>query len=315
MKALDNLAYEFRQRGVEFSDVIKLGRTQLQDAVPMTLGQEFEAFAINIKEDVARGDEIVKLFREINLGGTAVGTGINTEPEYSNLAIEELTRISGFDMVRAANLIEASWDMGAFVLYSGMLKRIAVKLSKIANDLRLLSSGPRGGLNEISLPPMQPGSSIMPGKVNPVIPEVVNQVCFQVIGKDMAVTMAAEAGQLQLNVMEPLIVYNVLSSMQLLARASRTLAEKCVSGIQANVEQAKRHVEASVGIVTVLNPYIGYEKSAAVAKEALKTGRTVRELVIEKGWLTEVQLDDLLDVSKVTAPRRRGRRIVAPTGS
>ncbi|WP_349254791.1 aspartate ammonia-lyase [Ferrovibrio sp.] len=313
MKALDDLAYEFRQRGVEFADIIKLGRTQLQDAVPMTLGQEFEAFAINIKEDVARGDEIVKLFREVNLGGTAVGTGINTEPEYSNLAIDELARISGVEMVRAANLIEASWDMGAFVLYSGMLKRIAVKLSKIANDLRLLSSGPRGGLNEISLPPMQPGSSIMPGKVNPVIPEVVNQVCFQVIGKDMAVTMAAEAGQLQLNVMEPLIVYNVLSSMQLLARASRTLAEKCVAGIQANTEQARRHVEASVGIVTVLNPYIGYEKSAALAKEALKTGRTVRELVIEKGWLTEAQVDDLLDVSKVTAPRRRGRKIVAPT--
>jgi len=305
MKALDGLAYEFRQRGVEFADVIKLGRTQLQDAVPMTLGQEFEAFAINIKEDVARSDEIVKLFREINLGGTAVGTGINTEPEYSNLAIDELARISGVEMVRAANLIEASWDMGAFVLYSGMLKRIAVKLSKIANDLRLLSSGPRGGLNEIALPPMQPGSSIMPGKVNPVIPEVVNQVCFQVIGNDMAVTMAAEAGQLQLNVMEPVIVYNVLSSMQLLVRAARTLAEKCVSGIQANVEQAKRHVEASVGIVTALNPYIGYEKSAAVAKEALKTGRTVRELVIEKGWLTEAQLDDILDVAKLTAPRRR----------
>lgn len=313
MKALDGLAYEFRQRGVEFADVIKLGRTQLQDAVPMTLGQEFEAFAINIKEDVARGDEIVKLFREINLGGTAVGTGINTEPEYSNLAIEELARISGIEMVRAANLIEASWDMGAFVLYSGMLKRIAVKLSKIANDLRLLSSGPRGGFGEISLPSMQPGSSIMPGKVNPVIPEVVNQVCFQVIGKDMAVTMAAEAGQLQLNVMEPLIVYNTLSSMQLLARAARTLAEKCVSGIQANVEQAKRHVEASVGIVTALNPYIGYEKSAWLAKEALKTGRTVRELCIEKEWLTEHQLDDILDVAKLTAPRRRGRKIVAPS--
>lgn len=313
MKALDGLAYEFRQRGVEFADIIKLGRTQLQDAVPMTLGQEFEAFAINIKEDVARGDEIVKLFREINLGGTAVGTGINTEPEYSNLAIEELTRICGVEMVRAANLIEASWDMGAFVLYSGMLKRIAVKLSKIANDLRLLSSGPRGGLNEISLPPMQPGSSIMPGKVNPVIPEVVNQVCFQVIGNDMAVTMAAEAGQLQLNVMEPVIVYNVLTSMQLLARAARTLAEKCVSGIQANVEQAKRHVEASVGIVTALNPYIGYEKSAWLAKEALKSGRTVRELCIEKAWLTETQLDDILDVAKLTAPRRRGRKIVAPT--
>ncbi len=310
MTALDDLSYEFRQRGVEFADIIKLGRTQLQDAVPMTLGQEFEAFAINIKEDVARGDEIVKLFREINLGGTAVGTGINTEPEYSNLAIGELTRICGIEMSRASNLIEASWDMGAFVLYSGMLKRIAVKLSKIANDLRLLSSGPRGGLAEISLPPMQPGSSIMPGKVNPVIPEVVNQVCFQVIGNDVAVTMAAEAGQLQLNVMEPVIVYNVLDSMHMLVRAARTFAEKCVAGIQANPENARRHVEASVGIVTALNPYIGYEKAAALAKEALKTGRTVRELVVEKGWLTEAQLDDILDVAKLTAPRRRGRKIV-----
>lgn len=188
-----------------------------------------------------------------------------------------------------------------------------MKLSKIANDLRLLSSGPRGGLAEISLPPMQPGSSIMPGKVNPVIPEVVNQVCFQVIGNDVAVTMAAEAGQLQLNVMEPVIVYNILDSMHMLVRAARTFAEKCVCSIQANPENARRHVEASVGIVTALNPYIGYEKSAWLAKESLKSGRTVRELVIEKAWLSEAQLDDILDVAKLTAPRRRGRKIVPGT--
>ena len=310
MRALDGLAGEFRKKGMEFADIIKLGRTQLQDAVPITLGQEFDAFAVNIQEDISRGDEIVGLFREVNLGGTAVGTGINTAPEYSDLAIEELCRTSGLEMLRAANLIEASWDTGAFVLYSGMLKRIAVKLSKIANDLRLLSSGPRGGLNEIALPPMQPGSSIMPGKVNPVIPEVVNQVCFQVIGNDLAITMAAEAGQLQLNVMEPLIVYNVLSSMQLLMRAANALAGKCVSGIQANAEQAMRHMEASVGIVTALNPYIGYENSAWLAKEALRSGHTVRELCIEKQWLTQAQLDDILDVARLTAPRRKAGGIL-----
>ncbi len=304
-RALEALAGEFRERGEEFGDIVKLGRTQLQDAVPMTLGQEFEAFAINIEEDVARGDDVVRLFHEVNLGGTAVGTGINTDPDYSALAIAELARVSGLPMVRAANLIEASWDMGAFVLYSGMLKRVAVKLSKIANDLRLLSSGPRGGLNEINLPPMQPGSSIMPGKVNPVIPEVVNQVCFQVIGNDMAVTMAAEAGQLQLNVMEPLIVHNVMHSLQLLVRAARTLAELCVSGITANADYCRRHVEASIGLVTALNPYIGYEKSAALAKEAMRTGRTIRELVLEKGWVDAGQIDTILDLAGMTQPRKR----------
>jgi len=303
--ALEDLAAEFAHRGLEFAAIVKLGRTQLQDAVPMTLGQEFEAFAINIREDVLRGDDMVKLFREINLGGTAVGTGINADPDYSQLAIAELARISGFEMVRAANLIEASWDMGAFVLYSGMLKRIAVKLSKIANDLRLLSSGPRGGLNEIQLPAMQPGSSIMPGKVNPVIPEVVNQVCFQVIGNDMAVTMAAEAGQLQLNVMEPLILHNVMHSVQLLVRAARTLNELCVSGIKANVEACREHVEASIGIVTALNPYIGYERAAAIAKEALQTGKTVREVTLEKGWVPADKLDSILDLAGMTQPRKQ----------
>lgn len=304
MEALGGLASEFRRRGAEFADIIKLGRTQLQDAVPMTLGQEFEAFAANVAEDVTRGDEIGKLFCEVNLGGTAIGTGINADPDYADLAIEQLSRISGVKMVRAANLIEANWDMGTFVLYSGMLKRIAVKLSKIANDLRLLSSGPRGGLNEIALPPMQPGSSIMPGKINPVIPEVVNQVCFQVIGNDLAITMAAEAGQLQLNVMEPLIVYNTLSSMLLLTRAADTLSKKCVQGIQANVAQARYHAEASVGIVTALNPYLGYEKSAWLAREALHTGRTIRDLCIEKEWLNKNQLDNILDIAKLTTSRR-----------
>lgn len=305
MNALDDLAIEFGRRGSDFAEIIKLGRTQLQDAVPMTLGQEFEAFAANIVEDVTRGDDIVKLLCEINLGGTAIGTGINADPLYSDLAIEELSTISGIRMARAANMVEANWDMGAFVLYSGMLKRVAVKLSKISNDLRLLSSGPRGGINEISLPPMQPGSSIMPGKINPVIPEVVNQVCFQVIGNDLAITMAAEAGQLQLNVMEPLIVHNTLSSMLLLTRAADTLTKKCVEGIEANAAQARYHAEASVGIVTVLNPYLGYEKSAWLAKEALHTGRTVRDLCIEMQWLTQGELDGILDIKQFISPGRK----------
>lgn len=305
-RTLEDLAYQFRQRATEFADIVKLGRTQLQDAVPMTLGQEFDAFAINIREDVARGEEIVRLFREVNLGGTAVGTGINTDPDYANLAIDELSRVSGIEMIRAANLFEASWDMGAFVLYSGMLKRVAVKLSKIANDLRLLSSGPRGGLNEISLPPMQPGSSIMPGKVNPVIPEVVNQVCFQVIGNDMTITMAAEAGQLQLNVMEPVIVHNAMSSVQLLVRAASSLNELCVKGITANPAECRRHVEASIGIVTALNPYIGYEKAAQLAKEAMQSGKTIRDLTLEKGWVEAGRLDEILDLAAMTTPRKRG---------
>jgi aspartate ammonia-lyase len=302
-KALSELAYELKQKSVEFSDVIKMGRTQLQDAVPMTLGQEFDAFRVTVKEDIQRIRNAVDLFKEINLGATAIGTGITAKPEYSSLAIEELARISGVELVPAANLVEATSDMGAFVLFSGVLKRVAVKISKLCNDLRLLSSGPRTGFNEINLPPMAPGSSIMPGKVNPVIPEVVNQVAFQVIGNDLTVTMAAEAGQLQLNVMEPVIAFNIFQSVKMLTQAINTLTHRCVKGITANRERCRQLVEHSIGLVTALNPYIGYENSTRIAKKALDTNRSVAELVLEEGLLSREQLEEILKPERMTGPR------------
>src|SRR5512139_195674 len=301
--ALSELAYELKQKSVELSDVIKMGRTQLQDAVPMTLGQEFEAFRVTVKEDIQRIHNAVDLFKEINLGATAIGTGITAKPEYSSLAIEELARISGVELVPAANLVEATSDMGAFVLFSGVLKRVAVKISKICNDLRLLSSGPRTGFNEINLPPMAPGSSIMPGKVNPVIPEVVNQVAFEVIGNDLTITMAAEAGQLQLNVMEPIIAFNVFNSLEMLTAAVTTLSRRCVTGITANREHCRDMVERSIGIVTAVVPVLGYERAGEVAKEALETGRSVREIILARGYLSKSQLDDILSPENMTRPR------------
>lgn len=301
--AMELLCYEFKLKAVEFSGVIKMGRTQLQDAVPMTLGNEFDAFYITVSEDIARIKEIVQLFREVNLGATAIGTGINTHPEYANLAVLELSRISGLELTPASNLVEATSDMGAFVLFSGVLKRVAVKLSKICNDLRLLSSGPRTGLNEINLPKIQPGSSIMPGKVNPVIPEVVNQVAYQVIGNDLTVTMAAEAGQLQLNVMEPVIVFNIMQSMQMMVRAITLLAKRCIRGITANEQHCRDQVVNSVALITALNPYIGYENSSRLAKQALATGKGVTELVLEEELLTEEEVSELLKVENMTQPR------------
>jgi aspartate ammonia-lyase len=277
--AVEALAVAFETRAAAFGDVVKLGRTQLQDAVPMTLGQEFGAFAVTLREDVARLAEIAALFHEVNLGGTAIGTGLNAAPEYRAAVVPELSAITGLPLVPSANLIEACWDTGAFVLYSGMLKRLAVKLSKICNDLRLLSSGPRGGLGEIALPAMQPGSSIMPGKVNPVIPEVVNQIAFQVIGADLTVTMAAEAGQLQLNVMEPVIAYNLMTSVTLLIRGCDVLREKCVDGIEARPEAARAHLDRSTAVITALVPWLGYDRAAALAKEVLSGGQTVGEVL------------------------------------
>jgi aspartate ammonia-lyase len=303
MRALEALAAAFEDRGQAFSSIVKLGRTQMQDAVPMTLGQEFDAYAVTIREDIQRLQEAQPLLCEVNLGGTAIGTGINAPPEYGPRAIAALSAISGFRLVRSVNLLEASWDMGGFVMFSGVLKRVASKLSKIANDLRLLSSGPRGGLAEIALPAMQPGSSIMPGKVNPVIPEVLNQVCFQVIGNDLAVTMAAEGGQLQLNAFEPLIAHNILSSIELLTNGVRTFTTRCVAGIEARPDQCARHVEASVGAATALVPLLGYERSAIIAKEALASGRTVRELAIEAGLRSD-QVTDLLNPAHLVLARR-----------
>jgi len=301
-RAMSELAAAFLAKGDEFSPFIKMGRTQLQDAVPMTLGQEFTAFGRTILEDVQRLGEAQALIREINLGGTAIGTGITAPPGYAEAVRAHLSRITGLELITAPDLIEATADTGAFVQLSGVLKRCAVKLSKICNDLRLLASGPRAGFNEIDLPAMQPGSSIMPGKVNPVIPEVVNQVCFDVIGGDVTVTMAAEAGQLQLNVFEPVIAFRLLAGISSLTNACMVLRERCVDGITANPERMRWFVEHSVGIITALVPIIGYEQSTEIAREALETGRGVYELVMERKLLTRQELDRVLNPEAMTGP-------------
>lgn len=304
VKVLESLIESFRAKAQEFAHVIKMGRTQLQDAVPMTLGQEFEAYAVTLSEEVERLNQNVRLFLEINMGATAIGTGINSDPDYPEKVLKHLRRITGLELVLAANLVEATQDTGAFVMYSSAVKRLAVKLSKISNDLRLLSSGPRTGLNEINLPPMQPGSSIMPGKVNPVIPEVVNQIAFKVIGNDLTVTLAAEGGQLELNVFEPVIVQSLFESIEMLKNGMNTLNYRCIDGITANEERCRKMVHNSIGLVTALNPYIGYEASSQLAKEALVTNRSVYDLVLEKGLLTKEQLDTILAPENMVKPRK-----------
>ena len=294
MDSMEYLKASFAAKGEEFSHVLKMGRTQLQDAVPMTLGQEFTSYAVMIGEDIERVHEAMSLISEINMGGTAIGTGLNAPPKYAQKVTAKLKELTGFELVLAHDLIEATQDTGAYVQLSGVLKRVAVKVSKICNDLRLLSSGPRCGLNEINLPPMAPGSSIMPGKVNPIIPEVVNQIAFTVIGGDVTTTMAAEAGQLELNVMEPVISASLLNSLTIMRRGFRTLADRCVSGITANEDICRGYVENSIGLVTALNPYIGYEKSTEVANEALNTNRSVYDIVIEKGYMSKEELDKAL---------------------
>ncbi|MFD6433383.1 aspartate ammonia-lyase [Streptomyces venezuelae] len=299
LRAMAVVQDAFAAKALEFRDVLKMGRTQLQDAVPMTLGQEFSAYAVMIDEDRARLAEAAELIHEINLGATAIGTGLNAPAGYAETARRHLAEITGMPLVTAANLVEATQDCGAFVHLSGVLKRIAVKLSKSCNDLRLLSSGPRAGLNEINLPPVQAGSSIMPGKVNPVIPEVVNQVAFEVIGNDVTITMAAEAGQLQLNAFEPVILHSLAKSITSLRAACMTLAERCVTGITANTEVLRASVETSIGLVTALNPHIGYTAATEIAQEALSTGRGVAELVLEKGLLPAERLAELLTPERV----------------
>jgi aspartate ammonia-lyase len=302
--ALQELAFAFKAKAVEFADVLKIGRTQMQDAVPMTLGQEFDAFHTTIKEDIARLKEASALFREVNLGATAIGTGINADPRYASLAVEELARLSDEPLELAANLIEATSDMGAFVLFSGVLKRVAVKLSKICNDLRLLSSGPRAGFGEIRLPAVQAGSSIMPGKVNPVIPEVVSQVAFLVIGHDLTVTMCAEGGQLQLNAFEPTIGYCILTSLRTLTAAIDTLTKRCINGIEADRERCRSLVENSIGLVTALGPVLGYETCSRIARRALNERRQVAEIIREEGLLSDAQLAQLLAAETMTRPAR-----------
>jgi aspartate ammonia-lyase len=291
---LQQLISALHAKGREFARIIKMGRTQLQDAVPMTLGQTFEAFSATLEEEVQQLNRSAALFLEVNMGGTAIGTGINADPKYSEKVIPHLRVITGMDIRLARNLVEATQDTGDFVSYSGSLKRLAVKLSKMSNDLRLLSSGPRAGLNEINLPPMQPGSTIMPGKVNPVIPEVVNQIAFKVIGNDLTVSLAAEAGQLELNVMEPVIVQSLFESIEMLKNGMKVLTNRCINGITANEAHCRQVVQNSIGLVTALNPYIGYEASTIIAKEALESGRSVYELVLEKELLSKTELDKIL---------------------
>ncbi len=301
--AMASLRGAFAEKAVEFADVLKMGRTQLQDAVPMTLGQEFGAFALMLAEDESRLSEAAGLICEINMGATAIGTGITAHPEYAARVCAHLREITGIALVTAPDLVEATQDCGAFVQLSGVLKRVAVKLSKTCNDLRLLSSGPRAGFNEINLPAKQAGSSIMPGKVNPVIPEVVNQVAFEVIGNDVTITMAAEAGQLQLNAFEPVIFYSIARSIAHLTAACGTLETNCVRGITANRDRLRASVENSIGIVTALNPYIGYASATEVALEAHLSGRGVAELVLEKGLMTREKLDAVLRPELLTRPQ------------
>jgi aspartate ammonia-lyase len=295
VKVLGRLTAAFRAKEKEFASVLKMGRTQLQDAVPMTLGQSFAAWATTLEEEVERLEQNARLFLEINLGGTAIGTGINADPAYGPKVVEHLGEISGFAVVQAPDLVEATQDTGSFVMYSSALKRLAVKLSKVCNDLRLLSSGPRTGINEINLPAMQPGSSIMPGKVNPVIPEVVNQIAYKVIGNDLTVTLAAEAGQLELNVMEPVIAQSLFESIEMLKNGMTTLQQRCVEGITANEDVCQQQVQRSIGVVTALVPRLGYDVCSRLAREALEQDRGVYELVLEGQLLSKEELDQLLD--------------------
>ena len=305
IEELERLIAAMRAKGAELVHVLKMGRTQLQDAVPMSLGQEFEAFAVLLEEEVSRLHNNAALLLEVNLGATAIGTGLNTPPDYQRTVVGRLREITGLDIRGAHDLLEATSDTGAYVSMHAAIKRLAVKLSKICNDLRLLSSGPRAGLGEIRLPERQAGSSIMPAKVNPVIPEVVNQVCFKVMGNDVALTFAAEAGQLQLNVMEPVIAQAIFESINLLTRGMSTLRELCVVGIEANEEVCRRNVLDSIGIVTYLNPVIGHHNGDLVGRECARSGRSVREVVLEMGLLEESVLDEILSPENLLRPHFR----------
>ena len=305
IEELERLIAAMRAKGTELVHVLKMGRTQLQDAVPMSLGQEFEAFAVLLEEEVSRLHNNAALLLEVNLGATAIGTGLNTPPDYQSTVVGRLREITGLDIRGAHDLLEATSDTGAYVSMHAAIKRLAVKLSKICNDLRLLSSGPRAGLGEIRLPERQAGSSIMPAKVNPVIPEVVNQVCFKVMGNDVALTFAAEAGQLQLNVMEPVIAQAIFESINLLTRGMSTLRELCVVGIEANEEVCRRNVLDSIGIVTYLNPVIGHHNGDLVGRECARSGRSVREVVLEMGLLEESVLDEILSPENLLRPHFR----------
>jgi aspartate ammonia-lyase len=302
LESVNHLTRPLDKKAAQFAKVIKMGRTQLQDAVPMSLGDEFAAWSANLKEEIKNLKNSRDLILEVNLGATAIGTGVNAPKGFTQVSIGYLQQLTKASFVPAPNLIEATSDCGAYVMISGALKRTSVKLSKICNDLRLISSGPRCGFNEINLPQLQAGSSIMPAKVNPVIPEVVNQVCYKIIGNDVAISFAAEAGQLQLNVMEPVIAQCLFESIELLSNACVALADKCISGITANPEHTRNMVLNSVGLITFLNPYIGHHMGDVIGREAIATGKTIRELVLEKGLLPEDQLDEILSIKNLMHP-------------
>ena len=304
IRAFNELVAAFTAKSQEFASLLKMGRTQLQDAVPMTLGQEFKAFAKTLHDEVTALESIQRVLCEVNMGATAIGTGLNAPKGYAQKCTDHLAKISGFPIRLAEDLIEATQDTQAFVLYSSVLKSLAIKLAKVGNDLRLLSSGPRCGLREINLPAKQPGSSIMPGKVNPVIPEVTNMVAYRVIGNDMVVTLSAEAGQLQLNAFEPVMAAVVFEGQTILANAARTLREHCVEGITANPDVLQHYVDFSIGTVTALNPVIGYERATELAAEAMKTGEGIVELVREKHILTDEQINEILSPAALTGQGR-----------
>ena len=301
---LEQLVAAFRAKGNAFIDVVKMGRTEMQDAVPMTVGQEFHAFAAALEGEIQLLRDAEKSLYAVNMGATAIGTGLNAPAGYAEKCVAHLAQVTGLPIRLAPDLIEATQDTQAFVLYSSCMKSLAIKLSKVCNDLRLLSSGPRCGLREINLPAKQPGSSIMPGKVNPVIPEVVNMVCFRVIGSDLTVSLAAEGGQLQLNVFEPVIAACIFEAQTMFMNAARTLWVHCVEGITANVDIMRHYVDYSIGTVTALNPVIGYDKATELAAEAMKTGRGILELIREKKILTEKQIAEVLDPAAMTGQGR-----------
>lgn len=307
-KQLKRLHEAFCEKAKEFDHVIKMGRTQMQDAVPIRLGQEFQAYSVAIMRDIHRMDKAMDEMRALNMGGTAIGTGINADKSYLKRIVPNLSEISGMDFVQAFDLIDSTQSLDPFVAVSGAIKACAVTLSKIANDLRLMSSGPRAGFGEINLPARQNGSSIMPGKVNPVIPEVVNQVAFNIIGNDMTITMAAEAGQLELNAFEPIVFYCLFQSIDTLAYAVETFVDNCVKGITANEERCRYLVENSIGVITAICPYVGYQKAADIAKTALQTGSSIRELILKEHLLTEDELNKILDPVNMTEPGIPGNK-------
>ena len=320
LRLLKNLKKELRRlyealskKADEFDHVIKMGRTQMQDAVPIRLGQEFKAYSVAVMRDINRMDKAMDEMRTLNMGGTAVGTGINADEAYLKRIVPNLVEISGLDVVQAFDLIDATQNLDPFVAVSGAIKACAVTLSKIANDFRLMSSGPRAGFGEINLPAKQNGSSIMPGKVNPVIPEVVNQVAFNVIGNDVTITMAAEAGQLELNAFEPIVFYCMFQSIDTMAYAVQTFVDNCVSGITANETRCRYLVENSVGVITAICPHVGYQKAADIAKQAIKTGESVRDLILKEGLLTEDELNEIMDPVNMTEPGISGKELLVKT--